>query len=846
MLSPFLACLTEQLTKRGYGDKRQAELVDRFQGLTAHYTAEGAIDPEALAMARTLQEVTEATARKARMNYTALKKVADIKTHFDTFDYNNAIFGKTNEKASEADAAVALLSMDARSKSNLNTERFAELYKGQLWRAGNDIVQKLGKGKFGYQRGKAYFDNFVDEVFGKSTSDNVASDLAKSWNKMTEMVVDLWRHAGGEMERLQNWGLPQLQSLAKLIKNGGANGGQWISDHMGWVDWDRMRWPNGAPIEAAERQGVLEAVWHTLSSDGTNKIDPKSFKGNGHALGDAVDQHRFLIYKDGEAWRQQHEKYGDGTVFDVMTSYIADITHKMGLIRVFGNNPPAMAETVKALALKAAGNESGRAKQIASAVLKNKFDPLMETALRRNAMDPESTGANIVLGVGNILNSAQLAGAVLAAMPGDFATTMITRAFNHLPVLDGLTGYMRNLVNPAQMDRLATQSGFVLDELVHSIYSKSRFSGVAEYGPAWTKKVSDFTMRASGMNIHTNGLRWVNQAEMMGALASEAGNAFDKVPFKDMMAKYNIGEAEWNAMRKLDQWEPYAGVKRLRPSDILDTKLANRQDLYEKFQSMILQESRYMVPNSTTEASVMLKGTTRPDTLPGALLHSFAMYKNFPMTMALMYGRVAMSIPNQGGRIGMVAALGSSMLLAGAVGIQLREMSKGRDPLPVNAPAFWGKAALASGAMSIWGDFLFYGVNDYGKSPTDIAAGPIVQWGGDTAQLAFGHMFDFADKMGTLKADKNDKKAPWLANATEYASRYAPGSSLWYARLALQRELFDPLRAISDPRGAQKMQKREMQREKDFGNGSWWGPNTSKGFMGSVPERLPALPEGRR
>lgn len=825
MLSPFLSCLTAELEKKRFGDKRKAEIVDRFTGLAAHYKAIGAVDPEAMAMTRVLDEVSADTARRARMNYTALKKLSDLNGHFDAYT------GK-----SEADAAKALFTMDARSKSELNVGTLADVYKGQLWAAMNDVVEKMGKGLFGFQRGKAYFDNIVDEIFGKATGDKVAAQLAKSWNEGVGMVVDLWRMAGGEMERLDRWGLPQLQSLAKMLRNGGNDGADWIADHMKWVDWDRMRWPNGSPIEPADRPRALKAAWETLSSDGANGIDPRSFKGNGHALGNVVDQHRFLIYKDGEAWRAAHEKYGDGSVFDVMTAYIADISHKMALVRVFGNNPTAMIDTVKATAIKRAAERGGGKEKLAvQAELKKSFDPLAEVELRRNAMDPESTMANIVLGTGNVLNSAQLAGAVLAAMPGDFATTLITRAFNHLPVLDGITSYVRNLVAPGEMMRLATQSGFVLDELVHSIYSKSRFSGVAEYGPEWTKKLSDFTLRASGMNNHTNAARWVGQAEMMGALAAERGTDFDKLPFKEMMERYGITSKDWDKLRALTPWQPYPGVERLRPSDLLTN--SNNQQTFERLQSMILQESRYMVPNSTTEASVKLKGDLRPDTLPGALLHSFAMYKNFPITLALMYGRVAMTIPSTQGRLGYAAALGSSLLLAGAVGLQLREMSKGRDPLPVDRPSFWGKAALASGAMSIWGDLIFYGVNDFGKSPTDVAAGPIVSFAGDTTQLAFGRMLGWADKFGTLKENR-ESKTPWLAQATEYASRYTPGTSLWWARTALQRELFDPLRAISDPRGSVNMMHREQKRVKDFGNESWWEPGTR------TPQRFPHSPIG--
>lgn len=245
-----------------------------------------------------------------------------------------------------------------------------------------------------------------------------------------------------------------------------------------------------------------------------------------------------------------------------------------------------------------------------------------------------------------------------------------------------------------------------------------------------------------------------------------------------------------------------------------------------------------MVIDTSPEANVMLKGNLRPDTIPGALLHSFAMYKNFPIGLALTYGRAAMSMPEKTGRLAFVAGMGTSLVLAGAVGIQLREMSKGRDALPMDNLGFWGKSLLASGAMSVWGDFLFNGVNRMG-GPADVVGGPIAGFVGDTTQLALGDVFDWADKVGSLKADKADHKTPWMAKAVEYASRYQPGTSLWYARAALQREIYDPLRMLADPKGASKMQHKERQRVKDFGNDAWWPPGQS------LPNRPPQLTGGQ-
>ncbi len=468
-------------------------------------------------------------------------------------------------------------------------------------------------------------------------------------------------------------------------------------------------------------------------------------------------------------------------------------------------------------------------------LLATRYEPMAKIALRQNALDPENFQSNVVLGAGTVLTGIQLTGAVMSAIPSDLLTTAVMRAFSHLPVLPALTTTLRNLMTPAELVRVTNHAALVMDEVVHSIYTTSRFSGLAEYGPAITKRMTDVVLRTSGINHWTNAVRAANQMETMAAMAAMRSSSFDDLVFKDMMLKYGITARDWDTFRAIAPHEPRPGVEWLRPSDMLANK--NNQSVFEKFQMMLLQEARYAVPDATLEATVMLKGTNRPNTMPGALLHSFGMYKNFPMTLALLYGRTAMAQPSMAGRLGFYAAMGSSLILAGAVGVQLRELTKGRDPLPMDRAAFWGKAMLSSGAMSIWGDLLFYGVNDPMKGPADILAGPLAGFASDTTQLAFGSMFDFADKFGTLKADKA-AHTPWAAKAVEYASRYTPGSRLWFAQVALQRELFDPLRAISDPRGASNMVRKEQKRVRDYGNESWWAPNTA------FPQRAPGPPIG--
>jgi len=209
------------------------------------------------------------------------------------------------------------------------------------------------------------------------------------------------------------------------------------------------------------------------------------------------------------------------------------------------------------------------------------------------------------------------------------------------------------------------------------------------------------------------------------------------------------------------------------------------------------------------------------------------MYKKFPISFQMIYGRLALAQPDKMTRLKFIAGLGAGMTMVGALGTQLREMSKGRDPLPMDNPAFLGKAFLSGGALSIWGDFLFSGINEHGRGPQDMLAGPLGGFLADTTQLAFGDAFKWAETVGALGDEDFDSTT--AAKAVEWARRYTPGSSVWWARLALEREVFDRLQELADPKVYRSRANRERKRRKDFGNESWWSAGDR------APERAPSF-----
>jgi len=91
-------------------------------------------------------------------------------------------------------------------------------------------------------------------------------------------------------------------------------------------------------------------------------------------------------------------------------------------------------------------------------------------------------------------------------------------------------------------------------------------------------------------------------------------------------------------------------------------------------------------------------------------------------------------------------------------------------------------------------------------------------------------VFEFANAMGGLSEGK-DVKFP--AKAVEWARRYTPGTSIWWARQALSAQVFDRLQELADPAAYQKRRRRVRSQERKRGNSYYWEPGER------LPHRFP-------
>jgi len=837
----FVECINTSLKAQGYGPKRRDEVIDNFDGMVKMFEAKGHTSEEAasMAMKATLTRLEEDVAfRQARIakdiQVFAAANTA-IETASKTFSSRRlSMDGGVGHGAAAARAAIASVQQDARVSGVISAEnKFAGLFDkyAEVFKEGFEFFRK---GAMGRQINKAFEYDFVRELYGeyKGGVEGIKAAV-KSWLKLDDVMIADRNRVGGSLRKLHDWKLPQNQNPVS-VQN--ATLTIWSNNMLKWNDWDNMRLPNGTPIPEKWRQPLLKDIFEKITTHGKSGlgVDQKAYAGMGRDIANMLDEHRFFKYKDADSYIAMHEAYRDGTILDAVRDHIRDMAHRTAAIDAMGTNPDLWFKNVSNMVMKHAAavqknaianngsNADKRAVVEAEKVLKNRLEPMYEQYMGYNQMNAHGAMGAIAGTTSNTLISVQLGSVPLLAVMGDFMTTIAVRLANHTSIAGGMGTYFQGMTyDYKNAQRVALRNGYVFDTMVNSAYTTERYSPVASYGPQWSRTMADWSMRLSGLTRHTEIARWSVQSELMGTMFDSIKLKYGELPFRHMMARYGIGEAEWDAVRKsIMPHSPAAGANFLRPLDILDTKLANKHELYERFHAMIGQEAKHMVPGATLEANVTLKGGNRPDTLPGMLINSFAMYKNFPITVWQMYGRLAQTIPDNATRARYFAALGTGMMITGAVGVQLREIANGREPLPMDTVAFWGKAALSGASVGVWGDFLFAGVNEFGRGPQDVAGGPYMGLIKGIADLSLGTGYKFVNAWD----QETEYKSTFAERSVQFMRHNLPGTSLWWARLGLQREIWDRLEEMADPRAYQKRHAAMRKREKEYGNTYWSEP----------------------
>lgn len=708
---------------------------------------------------------------------------------------------------------------------SMNYVSHVNTINGESQRIMQDLIETYGNKLLG--RKTEGLDTLTRALHGEATGDAAADAIAQAWKQYETWIIAKMQRAGSAIIGLKNY-VPHMHSQMRIMKAGVA---EWSKTIEPLLDWEKMGQNRGRMFNDLEKQIALIDVHKTLSTDGLSKIEPK-FGQSGSSLADRQGQHRFLIFKDYASYKKYHAEFGEGTMFDALAGHMSNMAHEVAMLDVFGPNPNATKEWLKGIVNKQAADldyAAGTTKHAERAAKRGvEFDRIFglitgADAVLRNTILATGAGA-----LRNLVGSALMGSAVFPAVPSDVYTRFHWKMLSRLPLARIGGGYLKTLVTTNKGNQqAAVAAGFLFESAVAlNVATLRHLGGIS--GPSWTRVIYDKVIRSSLLNKWTEGVRWIHGLEFSGMLANQAKNSFDQIdPYlRKMFEQYQITPQMWDALRKVDAVE-MGGMKLLRPNDLRDGSAVG-DALADKFMGMIFTERDNAIMTSSLRARAALRGEAKSGTVAGEILNSVAFLKNFPVTLMQLHQRRALELPTVAGRLAYASTLIAGLTVSYALGMQARQISQFKDPLPMwgeNGWKTWGASLIGGGGLGIYGDFMFGNTNRFGNSFAQSLMGPTWDVAGSGWNLARGNAAEAA-----MGEDTNFGR-----EGVNFLRRWVPGSNLWWARGVVQRLVFDNLAKMADPEAYHRFDQQVRRNQTQYNQGFWWRPGSN------MPQRLPDM-----
>jgi hypothetical protein len=821
-------CLPDLERKGALDVGRSKEARELYEELRLFYSrSHGPEAAAALASQKTIERLEGALAHKKANAVREITKRKAMLNKIRTFDGGDP--GGTGPL--DPRGAMAIFGFDGRAGHGDTIEARWKAIKGRAHAMIDEILYRHHQSLIGNVRDKAGLNDLVDEAITPGSTKNAnARELAEAFGGAAEYLRARRNEAGAAIGKIENW-FPQSHSAREIRAAGYSAWRDFATtdaNPTGKPLFDREKMIDrrtGEPFTDQAFEPFLRDVWETLRTDGWSKITEGA--AGGKMLANQGADHRVLHFVDGPAWRAYNDRFGGANAFDAMMGHIEGMSRDIAMMEILGPNPAAAMRWLRDVLVKSAQLEdTPGSKAIATA---EKYGPRIQSLydeLTGELRRPESERLALTFStIRSLQTSAKLGSAILSALPTDPAFGAITRAFNGIPPYKMLGSYARQL-NPASAEarKFAVRAGLIAEEWSSMTAASHRFLQEEMTGEV-ARRLSSGVLRASGLSWFTQAGRWAFGMDLLGHVTDQVSLGFDKLnpAFKSALNRHGITPADWDVIRH-SPIEEHKGVGWILPKNVDDQSVGGAAD---KLLQMIHNEVDFAVPMPDLRTRAFMNRHVRRGTLPGELIKSAMLFKGFGIGVILTHGsRIVQQAPAT--LLGYAAAAFILTTLGGAAALEMKEIDKGKDRRPIGNSAadrakFLGAAATQGGGFGIYGDFFYQGTNRFGGGISGTLAGPQAQSGQNLFNLGVS---------STNRFLLGDKKARPGRDLVTVIKQETPGSSLWFARLAFEREVADQLQQSIDP-GFKASARSVKRKAKQQGQGFWWEPGETS------PQRAP-------
>ena len=705
----------------------------------------------------------------------------------------------------------------------------ASVYRGDLV----DFYTNI-KGGLGVFTDAELVQKIVRERFNDSTGDPLAKKISDKMGEVFEGMRERFNRAGGDIGKLDDWGLPQTHSLEKIVLAGKQ---AWVQKAEGLIDTSKYVHEDGTYYSQQEIRELLEYSFDTLSSNGANKteIGRQSFGGNSKVTS-RHSESRVLHFKDAESWMEYQAEFGGMPFVDLVEAHINGLSKDIAMVENLGSSPKNSMRI-----LMDAAEQKDWQKGLDA-------DTTAKSRKRAQTMFDEFSGQNtpqseVLANMGlayRSMNVASMLGGTTISSVTDQAMIAKTASIHGIAYRKTF-GELISQLNPKNKEdrQLAHSLGLATEEMLGSIARWSDDGLTSVHGKSQklarvSSGIASQVMRVSGLNALTAASK-VGFSKMLmhkyGTLTRDKAWADLDAMDRELIEKTGLNERAWEVMRLADPVVDRKGNQLMSARSIYEipdsdlTRFGDpqkvRDEVATQFQAHLLDEQGMAVVEAGLRERTWMAPGTRKGTAMGEIFKSMLQFKSFSASFLMRHGSRTMAQQGVQGKAAYAIPLVAMTTILGGLVVQLKELANGNDPStmwdsedPDKTIDFMKRSFVAGGGLPVLGDILVAGTDTSGRDTGDFIAGP------------FGS--DFKTILSLTVGNATQAANGIESNAGNEAFRFLkgkiPAQNLFYTKAATNRMIFDNFQDMIAPDYREKLLRkaeREHDRTRWLGDFDW-------------------------
>lgn len=678
---------------------------------------------------------------------------------------------------------------------------------------------------------QALVKNIVDERFGKDSGDPLAKNISNKMGEVFEGMRLRFNRSGGDIGKLDDWGLPQTHSMEKIALAGKE---AWVGKAEQLIDTSKYVHEDGNFYSQQEIRDLLEYSFDTLTSNGANKIEigRQSTGGVSSKVTSRHSESRVLHFKDADAWMEYQKDFGGMQFVDLVEAHINGLSKDIALVENLGSNPKNSMRILMDAAEKKDWSKGLAPKDTGKT--RKRAQTMFEEFMGQNSPQSEVL-ANLGLAYRSMNVASMLGGTTLSSFT-DQAMIAKTASIHNIAYRKTF-GELITQLNPKNTEdrALAHSLGLATEEMLGSIARWSddgltSVQGKSEKLARVSNSLASQVMRVSGLNALTAASK-IGFSKMLmekyGRLSRDKSWTDLHADDRELMQKTGLSERAWEVMRLADPVIDRKGNQLMSARSIYeipDEKLTAfgdpkkvRDEIASSFQAHLLDEQGMAVIEAGLRERTWMTGGIKKGTPMGEILKGITQFKSFPTSFLMRHGSRAMSMEKGISKVAYGASLFAMTTLLGAFVVQLKEIVNGNDPAtmwdgddPKKSIDFFKRSAVQGGGLSILGDIIVAGTDTTGRGATDFALGPIGADFKTVLNLTVGNSTQLANGVETNAANE----------AFKALKGKLPAQNLWYTKAVANRLVFDEMQDMIAPGYREKLLRKA---ETKYGRTRYWG-----------------------